>query len=176
MRFAAIALLTFASSTTAAENNWYVGVEANRSDVYNLIVCIPENPCPRRNAGGHSNAWGAHVGFRFNKYVALEYGYRRIFDGALNDIYETTAQDLSVLVHTPPVMRVSAYARLGLSRLSERVDLIVLPDRDSTEQHYGLGLNWQINDRISARVERAEYDDSYVSKGHVFSAGLSYSF
>lgn len=167
-----------AMSAQAAERNWYAGVEAGRSDIYNPSVCGTAFCAGSADDEGHSNAWGLHVGYQFNAHFALEYGYRKIFDETLSTLApNVSTHDISLLAYTPEFRRVSAFARVGASRMHDDPGtLIVLPDRDSTEAHFGVGVNWRASERLSLRIERIEYADTYFSRGHVLQSGLSLSF
>ncbi len=167
-----------AMSAQAAERNWYAGIEAGRSDIYNPSVSGISSSSDSSDAKGHSNAWGLNVGYRINAYFALEYGYRRIFDGNLSTLDpKVSTHDVSLLAYTPEFRRISAFARLGVSRMHDDGGAsFVLPDRDSTEAHFGLGANWRASERVNLRIERIEYANTYWSRGHVLQFGLGFSF
>ena len=174
----ALLIGTSAPLVQADDTLWYAGIEAGRSDIYDPIGCVVV-PCTGSAEGaGHSNAWGLNLGYRFNAHLALEYGYRRIFDENLSGLEpEVSTHDVSLLAYTPEFRRLSAFARVGLSRMHDDAGtLIVLPDRDSTEAHFGLGANWRVSRRVNLRVERVEYADSYFSRGNVLRFGVGFSF
>ncbi len=166
-----------AVSAHAGEHNWYAGIDAGQSDIYNPRICVA--PCgDLADDAGNSNAWGLNVGYRFNAHLALEYGYHRIFDENLSVLKpEVSTHDVSLLAYTPEFRRVSVFARMGLSRMHDDPGtLIVLPDRDSTEAHFGLGANWRAGERVNLTIERVEYADTYFSRGHVLRFGLGFAF
>jgi len=165
------------AAARAAEHPWYAGVEVGRSDVYNRIFCV-DSPCPGPTEDrGHSHAWGVNAGYRFNAYIALEYGYRRTFDASLALEPRVSTHDVSLLAYTPEFRRVSAFARVGASRMHDDSGApFVLPVRSSTKAHYGIGASLRAGDRIELRVERVDYARSYFSRGRMFRVGIDYAF
>jgi len=132
--------------------------------------------------------WGLQVGYRFNRYVAVEVGYvdlgEALYEAIMTvddgvDIFpveasvrvESTGPTAAVLGMLPIGERFDVHAKAGIyvadTRLRSRLrdvefadNFLHAEDRASeTEFFFGVGGAWNINDSYSLRVEYQRYLD-----------------
>jgi hypothetical protein len=104
---------------------------------------------------------GGFVGYTFNQNVAIEGGYRNLFD---KDGFELNQTAISGLVIAPLSNGFSVYGRLGYNHLSAK-------DSDSENKAlYGAGVSYAVTPTASVRfeVQKAHSDVTNMSVGVAF--------
>jgi opacity protein-like surface antigen len=191
-----IAMLTaiFISSTYAKEKKAYVGFNIGKSSYSNLD----------RTGGSHSkpSGWGISLGYKFNKYVALEveskyFGEAKYTkdDGAgqkeeISDEFGTNG--LSV-IGSYPINKVSLFAKLGMHSwkynfknniTNSGISITFSDSKSGTNIFYGVGADYRFTDRFSVRLDYNKYDlKAFGDKAELekhsityYSLGASYHF
>lgn len=138
----AVALAAAASSSfAAAPAGFYGGLDVGSTKIDNL--------------DGNAASFGGSVGYGFNRYVAVELGYRRLgkwdlFGGSL----KLDQTHFSVVGFYPLSQQVDIYGRFGHNALNtdSSVPGVTFND-DADGAVYGLGLNYDFSPAVSGRVE-----------------------
>jgi len=158
----AAALATVALSAHAAEPNpFYVGADLGATKM-------------ERWSDANESSFGAFAGYTFNKNFAVEAGWRRLYDTSGFGRSRGDQTSLSVIGSVPLAGDLSIYGRLGASHLQTKY---TYSDgggshADMTRAVYGVGLNYKLNEKVSARLELQRPGDDMTN----LSAGVSFGF
>lgn len=194
----AIAAMSFAS--VASAEGFYFGLnygsasyDLNKSDLDAAVVKPLADQLATEGISVTSatssldktdNAWSATVGYRFNSYVAAEFGYLNLGEGRYRARMSTTdgVSTLDVL----PSMRVTSsgptaallglfpfasfdiYGKAGVffskTKAREKYEYVGFDDSDSMEvtassqdTFYGVGAIWNFSENYSVRLEYQKY-------------------
>jgi OOP family OmpA-OmpF porin len=182
--------VTFASSASAADTGWYAGLDLGSSS-YAVMDADATQISEKFAAAGASNntttsdtatAYGLDVGYRFDRYFAVEGGYTD-FGTSTSDMHFTVPSpgptlmpaSFPIKLHAkgealfavgilPVSDRFSFFGKLGLLAYSQDLTsaatitgsgpFIVLPKQSDsgTTPAIGIGANFDIDDRFSLRL------------------------
>jgi OOP family OmpA-OmpF porin len=152
-------LATAAASSFAATPGVYAGADLGSTKVDGL--------------SGNQASFGVFAGYSFNQNFAVEGAYRRL--GTWNVMgYDVDADQTAVsLLGTLPLnAQFNVYARLGYNNMGASASYGGV--KASTSQNgglYGVGVGYNFNKQISARVEvqKPASDTTNVNVGIVYS-------
>lgn len=130
-------------------------------------------------ADGHRTSYGGFLGYTLNPNFAVEAGFGRLYDWSGWGAHERANQaSVSVLGSVPVASNLSLYGRLGVNQISMRGEIpttnggkYVFKD-DTTRALLGIGLNYKLNEKVSARVEVQRPGLDLTN----YKAGVSYAF
>jgi OOP family OmpA-OmpF porin len=120
-------------------------------------------------------SYGAFAGYQLTPSLALEGGYRSLYDTDGDFGYHTSADQLSLSVigSYPLSPAASLYGRLGVNRITEKFDDGRFSFKDHiTRPLVGLGMSYKLTNQVSARVEIQRTSQDLTN----LSAGVSYAF
>lgn len=155
----AAALAAVASTTCAAESKgFYGGLDVGSTKVDNL--------------DGNKIGAGGFVGYSFNRYVALELGYRQLgqwdINGGTVKLYQT---HFSVVGSYPLSPELGIYGRFGHddAHVDSSAPGVTFND-DPGGGFLGVGLNYKFTPTISGRaeVQKPTNDSTYYGVGIVY--------
>jgi OOP family OmpA-OmpF porin len=160
----AAALAVVASSACAAgAKGFYGGLDVGSTKIDNV--------------DDSSASFGGVVGYGFNRYVALEYGYRRlgrwdIHGGTFDGGTFTSTQMLFTVVGSYPLSQeLDVYGRVGFNDMANESSARGQSStNDISGGVYGAGLRYHFTPTISGRVEvqKPTVDSTNVNVGIVF--------
>jgi OOP family OmpA-OmpF porin len=176
-----VAMLTaiFISSTYAKEKKAYVGLSLGQSD-YSDTDSGLSKPI----------GYDIFVGYKFNKYVALEgefrdFGKAKKTENLVETSYTLTEAGISV-IGSYPINKVSLFAKLGmhswiLNYENTGPGFSRTGTESGTNMFYGIGADYEITKRVSVRLDYNKYElklennDKKYKIAH-YSLGASYKF
>jgi len=194
-RLFACAALSLAAIAAHADGRFYVGADvgsARQSVNYYSNNLFSSSAGTETSADANSTSWGAHAGYRFNHYVALELGYNdfgNINVGSGSSTAKASDVQGSVLLGLPAAQNLDVYARLGLA--STRIAISANGGNSTNREAaavYGLGADYLFDANWAARLEFTRVlnsnfnvnagTNSYSihSAASVISVGLGYRF
>jgi OOP family OmpA-OmpF porin len=160
----AAALAAVASSALAAgSKGFYGGLDIGSTKI--------------RNVDDNGTSFGSVVGYGFNRYVALEFGYRRLgtwdihggpFDGGT---YRSDQMLLTVVGSYPLTQELDLYGRTGFNDMANESSARgQSTTNDLSGGVYGVGLRYHFTPTISGRIEvmKPTVDSTNVNVGVVF--------
>jgi predicted porin len=156
--FAAAALSLLASSAFATPPGYYGGLDVGSTKVDGL--------------DDNKTGYGAFLGYGFNRFVAVELGYRQLGKGNLYGADVTVKQThVSVIGSYPLAPQFDVYGRLGYSDI--RAEASYGGNTGSATDSggmYGVGLNYDFTPAVSGRLEvqKPTSDSTYYNVGVVF--------
>lgn len=187
---AALALGLLPGAGTFAQEGWYSGIFGGVSMVdmgsaSGLQRSFFGNaPVDSSSLDDSDSAYGVHVGYRWNSYVATEVGYvnlgEGLFEAELSDPtlvtepavfsarFRTTGLTASMLGIFPVAGRFDIHGRAGVyyadSRYRQRLDLTASDTflsgeskANSFDAFAGIGAAWNFNENYSLRVEYQKF-------------------
>jgi len=142
------------------KHNFYVGVGAGQSGADD--ICRGDSDCDDSDTG-----WKIFGGYNINKYWSAELEYidfQQIYD--IDDGFDTKADahalNVSVVGSIPIAGDFSAFAKAGVYYAdvdtSDNVD--EAEDETTTGFSYGVGVKYNINDRVSIRGEWQQLENA----------------
>jgi hypothetical protein len=137
---AAAALALAASSVfAAAPTAFYGGVDAGSTKI---------------DDSSTEASFGGFLGYGFNRFVAVELGYRQLgkFDLPQGDV-KVKQSHVSVVGFFPLSPQIDVYGRVGYNKLTTNVNSSMYTVDDVSGSVYGVGLNYSFTPAISGRVE-----------------------
>jgi OOP family OmpA-OmpF porin len=158
---AAVALALLASSSfAAAPTALYGGLDVGSTKVDDL---------------GDKTSAGAFLGYGFNRYFAIELGYRQLGKWDLGGDADLTINQthLTVVASYPLNGRLDIYGRAGRNYLRDDVKYAGGSDSlDGDGALYGIGLNYSFAPNLSGRVEAQKPSTDSINYG----VGIVYKF
>lgn len=150
----------------SAPGTFYVGADAGSTKLTGA-------------ADGSRTSYGAFAGYTLNPNFAVEAGFGRLYDWSAYGAHERGNQaSLSLLGSVPVATNLSLYGRLGVNQISMRGEIpttnggkYVFKD-DTTRALLGVGLNYKLNEKVSARIEVQRPGLDLTN----YKAGVSYAF
>ncbi len=143
------------------------------------------------------NGWSAVVGYRFNSYVAAEFGYLNLgearytanvagTDGVFNYAYVPSARLTSsgptaALLGIFPFSAFEVYGKAGVffskTKIRDKIEsatedtVSAEVKADSQDMFYGVGATWNFSENYSVRLEYQKYlnvgDNDHTGEGDV---------
>jgi OOP family OmpA-OmpF porin len=156
--FAAAALSLLASSAFATPPGYYGGLDVGSTKLDGM--------------DGSKTGYGGFLGYGFNRFVAVELGYRQLGKGNYYGIDITAKQaHVSVIGSYPLAPQFDVYGRLGYNDL--RAEASYNGRSASASDNggmYGVGLNYDFTPAVSGRIEvqKPSSDSTYYNVGVVF--------
>jgi OOP family OmpA-OmpF porin len=155
-----------AAAPFSAPGGFYVGADAGSTKLTGA-------------ADGNRTSYGAFAGYTLNPNFAVEAGFGRLYDWSGYGASERGNQaSLSLLGSVPLAGNLSLYGRLGVNQISMRGEIpttnggkYVFKD-DTTRALLGVGLNYKLTEKVSARVEVQRPGLDLTN----YKAGVSYAF
>lgn len=155
-----------ATVTQAAENGFYLGLNAGQSEARKY--CNNISNCDSADTGMR-----AEIGYNFNKMMAAELGYTSfgtLFNaddtgngGTVSAKQDASAWTLSMLGTLPVGEQFGVFGRLGLAKYntSNSGTLAGLPveTNNSTKPYFGLGAKFDLSSNWMLRAEYQLYTD-----------------
>ena len=200
--FILLAACALPAAARAANSSWYLGAgvgEARYRLPENHVLGYL-SPIISRDL--HDSSYAVFGGYRFNRFFALETGYqdfgraRRILgwpdqvagvcvpdaisacNGNRLESIEAAAYGFGARATLPISTRFETFATLGISMIHARhteSQYISVRLSDSTmHAYYGLGLRYQLNDRLGLRLKWDRFSDmsSWLNSVKTYSAGF----
>lgn len=156
--FAAAALSLLASSAFATLPGYYGGLDLGSTKLDGM--------------DGSKTSFGGFLGYGFNRFVAVELGYRQLgkgnFDGADITVKQT---HFSVIGSYPLAPQFDVYGRLGYNDLRANASYAgTSASASDSGGLYGIGLNYDFTPAVSGRVEvqKPSSDSTNYNVGVVF--------
>jgi predicted porin len=156
--FAAAALSLLASSAFATPPGYYGGLDVGSTKLDNI--------------DDSKTGYGGFLGYGFNRFVAMELGYRQLGQWTIIGADVTIKQaHVSVIGSYPLAPQFDLYGRLGYSNIRGEASYggNTASATDSGGM-YGIGLNYDFTPAVSGRVEvqKPSSDSTYYNVGVVF--------
>ena len=163
--------LTMATATATAQSPFPAPPPPSLSAAYvgaTIAYAQAKSGCVGVLAGGGRScddkdpAFGAFAGYRFNRYLGAELGFRYLGKvrasgtGSSADI-QTLVADLTVLGMVPIEDRFAAYVRLGGYYAMQKASVAGVAEENSTDLTYGGGLQWDFAGGLGLRAEWQRY-------------------
>jgi len=119
-------------------------------------------------------SYGVFGGYKFNDNFAAEVGYRHLLKASVYGIdLNGTQTAVSVLGMIPVTKEFQVFGRLGYNKLTASASAGGRTySADTNGALYGVGVNYQFNDKIGARIEYQRV----ASDTKNLSVGVHYSF
>jgi OmpA-OmpF porin, OOP family len=163
----------------AGDNGFYVGA--------NLGIGKPEIDTTNGTDKTSSAVGGALLGYKFNKYLALEGQYTGIgkVTDKVNGSAKGDAASLTAIGILPLNDEFNLYGKLGVAHTKTTVSSNLAPMNDATRNAitYGLGSEYNFNKNVGMRLEWNHYNaaiDTVNNKdnvnANVVSVGVVYNF
>ncbi|KQV35408.1 porin family protein [Massilia sp. Root335] len=159
-KFAIAATLALAASSSfaAAPTGYYAGLDVGSTKIDNL--------------DDSKTGVGGFLGYGFNRFVAVELGYRQLGSWDFGPVEVTAKQThVSVVGSYPLTPQFDIYGRLGYNSLRAEASYGGARYGDDTNGAlYGVGLNYNFTPTISGRVEaqKPSSDSTNYGVGIVF--------
>jgi OOP family OmpA-OmpF porin len=188
----------FPVAAAAAEHNWYLGasvgqsrIDATTAEIDQAFLIDDGFVATGTTLDETDTGWKAYLGYRFNRFFALEGGYADLGEATFNTtivsaptspglptppfpIRATATADgvtLSGVLHWPLTEKFSLLAKAGVFRwqaeFTERItgtDITrVSRTEKETDAAYGVGAEFGLTDALRLRVEAERFKD--VGKG-----------
>ncbi|WP_322404010.1 outer membrane beta-barrel protein [Massilia luteola] len=159
-KFAIAATLALAASSSfaAGPSGYYAGLDVGSTKIDNL--------------DGNQTGVGGFLGYGFNRFVAVELGYRQLGSWDFGPVEVTAKQThVSVVGSYPLAPQFDIYGRLGYNSLRAEASYGGYKYGDDTNGAlYGVGLNYHFTPTISGRVEvqKPSSDSTNYGAGIVF--------
>ena len=159
-KFAIAAALALAASSSfaAAPTGFYAGLDVGSTKIDNF---------DDSKAG-----LGGFLGYNFNRFVAIEMGYRQLGSWDIGGVDVKAKQThVSVVGSYPLAPQFDIYGRLGYNSLRAEASFGGFTYGDDTNgAMYGIGLNYNFTPTISGRaeVQKPSSDSTYYGVGVVF--------
>ena len=198
------ALLGAPAIAHAGENGFYVGADVAGMDIhagreYGMLFGSRQGTIPRvvarvlpESAVAHGTdvAWSGLVGYRIDRYAAIELGYLDLGSIVVSETYDPPAFTefpgifeseiavdaagpwLSLLGRVPAGSRWEAFVRAGVMHAEQDVTRslrAVLPGESGTERAsdivpvLGIGVAYALSSDLSIRIECQQIDDLHGS-------------
>jgi OmpA-OmpF porin, OOP family len=182
---AAILAVSLAGAAHAQQSTqWYGGVSlgSTKSNVesgdVNDFLRAQGFGSPSTSADGKDSAYKFSLGYRFSPVVAVEGFYADLgkyntrstvatpFPGSVTADYKSKGYGLDLVLSAPMTQEFSVYGRLGVMQAKTEasfgsVGSIVLTrnsgSKNKTGQHFGLGLQYDLNPALALRGEVETY-------------------
>ena len=158
-KFAAAAALAFvAASAIAAPTAYYGGLDVGSTKIDGF--------------GDNKTSVGGFLGYGFNRFLAIELGYRQLgnWDELGVDV-KAKQTHLSLVGSYPLNTQLDVYGRIGYNELRGEASYGGYHYGDDTSGGlYGIGLNYSFTPTISGRIEaqKPSSDSTNYSVGVVF--------
>jgi OOP family OmpA-OmpF porin len=195
------ALFLLVASGARAETEFYGGIGVGYTtfevdDIFLLDEVVnPTAPEPGWEGASFSNR--QMLGFRYGDYIAVEVGYHRF--GTVNDTLaiqvspvltvsetvslKTSGYDASLIGLWPFNRELSALGRVGIIRwdTDRRIDSSLseqplLDSLDGDDLVWGIGAQYEGNDRVRMRVEGEFFDIDFARNWWTLSVSVLYAF
>jgi OOP family OmpA-OmpF porin len=176
---ATLSFVIVSAPAFAGDNGFYAGM--------NLGIGKPDINTPNGTSKDSSVVAGGVVGYKFNKYFAVESQYTGI--GRVTDKVNGSAKgdaiSLSGLGILPLTDNFDLYGKLGLAVAKTSVSggLASMSDATRTAMTYGVGAQYNVNQNIGLRLGWDRYNAAIDVAGNnknnnadVISVGALYSF
>lgn len=119
-------------------------------------------PCDRRDTN-----WGMQMGVDFNRFVAVEVGYRNLgkvieqSDGATRTAEVRAKAFEAVGIAALPVQKVSVYLKGGAYRAKSQLKSTFLTEADTTNTNWtmGAGVRYDMFEHFGVRLEYQRYNN-----------------
>lgn len=137
------------------------------------------------SADDTSTSWAIGGGYRFNKYLGLDAGYRDFgklaTHGPTTTTTKGTAWTFGGLASYPLTESVDLVARAGWYRWKAKADNMALnyhAENTGTEPYWGAGLSYAVTPKASIGANWTRFKSAYASAddADVFELGLQYRF
>lgn len=192
-----LATASFPAAVSAAESYWYVGVnvgqsriDATTAEIEQAFLVDDGFVATNTTLDETDTGWKAYLGYRFNRFLALEGGYADLGEATFNTtivnappplnlltpfpVSATATADgtvLAAVLHLPLTESASLFAKAGVFRwqaeFTERITgtniTRVSRSEEQTDPAYGVGAELRLTEGIRARVELERFKD--VGKG-----------
>ena len=170
-RLLALLTLTAATGAATAQAPFPAAPPPSLAGAYvgaTLGYAQAKSGCVGALAGGNRScddkdpAFGGFGGYRFNRYLGAELGFRYLGKvrasgtGSSADI-QTMVLDLTALGMVPIEDRFAAYVRVGGYYSMQKASVAGVSDENSTDLTYGGGLQWDFAGGLGLRAEWQRY-------------------
>jgi hypothetical protein len=156
--FAAAALSLLASSAFAVPPGYYGGLDLGSTKIDGL--------------DDNKTGFGGFLGYGFNRFFAVELGYRQLGKWNVDGVEFTAKQShVSVIGSYPLAPQFDLYGRLGYNQLRGEASYRGYTYGDDTSGGlYGIGLNYAFTPAVSGRVEvqKPSSDSTHYNVGVAF--------
>jgi predicted porin len=128
----------------------------------------------RYTSESNKASYGAFVGYQLTPSLALEGGYRSLYDQDSWGVKGSADQlSLSLIGSYPLSARTSLYGRIGASRITEKYSDSTFSIKDHEDRALlGVGVSNKLTDKVSLRLELQKV----ASHATNLSVGASYAF
>ena len=198
-------LFALSATTHAAQPGWYGGVGFGQSD-YDLGVSdFDDGSLLSGNVDETDTAFKIFLGNRINENVSIEFGYLNLGEATFEGVSDGSALLFDGLWEAGPVSADAEtdgihLAFIGNIPISDRLGLMAKAglfvwdvslglsdtsgsysgDEDGTDLFFGLGLDYEITDKVAIRGEWERYSMDFGIDGDIdadlFSASLIFRF
>jgi OmpA-OmpF porin, OOP family len=168
---ACAALPALAQSTMQGSTPWYAGAAFGNAHYHGPDI----GGLPTDRTSGAGKIWG---GWQFTPNFAAELGYTDLGKtGSPAGDAKTKGFFLDALGMWPVMPQLSVLGRLGL--YYGKTDLSTGASDHSTKAKYGLGLQWDFNPQVGARLEYERYEANIFTHDvgvDMYSLGINFRF
>jgi OOP family OmpA-OmpF porin len=188
---AAVAATVLALGTTAAQaENWYVLGAVGQSKFKEVDT---SDLTASESASSTDMAWKLQLGYRFNRYLAVEGGFHEFgkvsYDdsssGGFHSDFNAFAVNADAVGIWPLNDAFSLFGKVGLATSSSKLNgsgpgFRYSASYTNTGISYGVGANWDINSQWAARVEYQIFNKvgggDNTTDINVWTVGVAYKF